>query len=155
MSNLLVQNIKHTNNTTAMSVDTSGNVTASGTVAVDTIKGNASAGSMTIVGEGGSTTTNLQQGVCKAWAYYTTASSFTNHDSFNISGLSDGGTGDCRMNFTNVMSSENRPQCGMAGHYHHIDGDASASFGGFNSYDNNHSAVDTSRSSGLVFGDLA
>ena len=34
MSNLLVQNIKHTNNTTAMSVDTSGNVTTTGNTAV-------------------------------------------------------------------------------------------------------------------------
>tara|TARA_R100000234_G_scaffold88337_1_gene56774 strand:+ start:179 stop:565 length:387 start_codon:yes stop_codon:yes gene_type:complete len=122
---------------------------------VNTLTGASTAGSIAVTGEGNSTTTNLQQGLCKAWAYYTTASSFTNHDSFNISGLADAGTGDCRMNFTNVMSSENRPQCGMSGHYHHIDGDASASFGGFNSYNDSHAQVDTSRSSGLVFGDLA
>jgi len=50
MSNLLVQNIKHTNNTTAMSVDTAGKVTIGqgigGTTTVDgAIKFNASAAS--------------------------------------------------------------------------------------------------------------
>ena len=47
MSNLLVQNIKHTNNTTSMTVDSSGQVT--------------------IRGENSATTTNLQQGLCKSW----------------------------------------------------------------------------------------
>ena len=36
-------------------------------IAIDKLKGVSSAGSMTVVGEGGSTTTNLQQGLAKAW----------------------------------------------------------------------------------------
>jgi hypothetical protein len=124
-------------------------------IEVDALSGSSSAGVMTVVGEGGSTTTSLQQGLCKAWSYYTTSSSFTNHDSFNVSSLTDMGAGDCRLVFTNVMASTSRPQYGMAAHYHHIDGDASASYANFVSMDSNHSAVDTSRSSGLVAGDLA
>ena len=34
-------------------------------IAIDKLKGASSAGSMTIVGEGGTTTTNLQQGLAK------------------------------------------------------------------------------------------
>ena len=135
MSNLLVQNIKHTNNTTAITVDSSAQ--------------------MTVKSDGGATTTSLQQGLCKAWSYYTSASSFTNHDSFNVSSLTDRGTGDCRLVFTNVMASVNRPQYGQVAHYHYLDGDSSASFANFVSADQNHSAVDSSRTSGMVGGDLA
>tara|TARA_R100000322_G_scaffold58556_1_gene36120 strand:- start:182 stop:307 length:126 start_codon:yes stop_codon:yes gene_type:complete len=34
---------------------------------VDKITGVSTAGSITVTGEGNSTTTNLQQGLCKAW----------------------------------------------------------------------------------------
>ena len=115
----------------------------------------SASGSITIPGEGGTVTTNLQQGLCKSWSYYTTAASFTNHDSLNVSSLTDRGTGDCRLVFTNAFSSVNRPQHGMSGSRHFSDGDASASYANFVSADNNHSAEDTTRSSGMVSGDLA
>ena len=35
-------------------------------IAIDKLKGVSATGSISIVGEGGSTTTNLQQGLCKA-----------------------------------------------------------------------------------------
>ena len=124
-------------------------------IEVDEIAGAGSAGVMTVVGEGGTTTTSLQQGLCKAWSYYATASSFTNHDSLNISSLTDRGTGDCRIVFTNVMASTSRPQSGQSASKHMVDGDASASYANFVSADNSHNAVDSARSSGLVFGDLA
>ena len=114
-----------------------------------------STGQTTIVGEGGTTTTSVQQGLCKAWSYYTTASSFTNHDSLSVSSLTDRGTGDCRLVFTNAFASVNRPQHGMSGSRHFSDGDASASYANFVSADNNHSQEDTTRSSGMVSGDLA
>ena len=107
MSNLLVQNIKHTNNTQSIAVDTSGNVTASGTIAVDTIKGNASAGSMTIVGEGGSNTTNLQQGLTKAWIEFNNTGTVAINDSFNYSGITDDGTGQMNLAFTTNMGNAN------------------------------------------------
>ena len=72
-------------------------------IAIDKLKGASSAGSMTVVGEGGTTTTNLQQGIAKAWHKSdTTASS---DDSFNISGGTDNGTGDYTYAFTNSMNS--------------------------------------------------
>ena len=81
MSNLLVQNIKHTNNTTSMSVDTSGQVT--------------------IRGEGSATTTNLQQGLCKVFYRIATSNSNTIEETFNVSGFSDNGTGDITITHTN------------------------------------------------------
>jgi len=125
------------------------------TLKLNTLTGASTAGSIAVTGEGNSTTTNLQQGLCKAWSYYTTASSFTNHDSLNVSSLTDRGTGDCRLVFTNAFASVNRPQHGMSGSRHFSDGDSSASFANFVSADSSHSQEDSSRSSGMVSGDLA
>jgi hypothetical protein len=143
MSNLLVQNIKHTNNTSAQTIDTSGRTTA--LLNNDT----------TYRSDSGAVTQNMVQGLCKAWSYYTTASSFTNHDSLNVSSLTDRGTGDCRLVFTNVFASVNRPQHGMSGSRHFSDGDSSASFANFVSADGSNNQEDGARSSGMVSGDLA
>ena len=143
MSNLLVQNIKHTNNTSAQTIDTSGRTTA--LLNNDT----------TYRSDSGAVTQNMVQGLCKAWSYYTTASSFTNHDSLNVSSLTDRGTGDCRLVFTNAFASVNRPQHGMSGSRHFSDGDSSASFANFVSADGSNNQEDGARSSGMVSGDLA
>ena len=37
------------------------------TVKVNTLTGTTTAGSIAVTGEGNSTTTNLQQGLCKVW----------------------------------------------------------------------------------------
>ena len=60
-------------------------------------------GQTTIVGEGGTNTTSLQQGLGKAWA--NTGSGTTTRDSFNLSSLADNGTGDYQYNFTSSMSN--------------------------------------------------
>ena len=75
-------------------------------IAIDKLKGASSAGSMSVVGDGGSTTTNLQQGLCKVW--YNISSNFaTTNDSFNIASITDNATGEHNGNFTNNMSSVN------------------------------------------------
>ena len=62
---------------------------------VDTITGVTTAGSIAVTGEGNSTTTNLQQGLAKAWDNNNTGSggSLTSTDSFNISSRTDVATG--------------------------------------------------------------
>tara|TARA_E500000331_G_scaffold117073_1_gene114364 strand:- start:1481 stop:1909 length:429 start_codon:yes stop_codon:yes gene_type:complete len=115
----------------------------------------SASGSITLPAEGGTVTTNLQQGLCKSWSYYETASTFVNNDSFNVSSLTDRGTGDCRLVFTNAFSSVNRPQHGMSGSRHFSDGDSSASFANFVSADGSNNQEDGARSSGMVSGDLA
>ena len=83
MSNLLVQNIKHTNNTTSMTVDSSGQVT--------------------IRGESSATTTNLQQGLAKGFLSATVPGSVG--DSFNVSGTTDAGTGKHTVALSNNMNA--------------------------------------------------
>ena len=58
---------------------------------VDKFTGVTTAGSISVTGEGNSTTTNLQQGLCKCWAKYDAGSSL--NDSFNVATLTDSGTG--------------------------------------------------------------
>ena len=83
MSNLLVQNIKHTNNTTALEINSSAQ--------------------MTVKGEG-SATTNLQQGLAKSWITFKSDSTFILRDSFNVSSAADVSTGHYDVNFTNNMN---------------------------------------------------
>ena len=76
------------------------------TVLLNTLTGKTSAGSIVVTGEGGSTTTNMQQGLAKCWADYSGAGT-TYNDSFNTSSATDNGTGDYAIGIGNDMSSTN------------------------------------------------
>ncbi len=66
-----------------------------------------STGQTTIVGEGGTTTTSVQQGLTKCWCKFDgTAGSISFSDSFNCSGLIDEGTGDYTVSITNDMAND-------------------------------------------------
>tara|TARA_X000001382_G_scaffold95319_2_gene69789 strand:+ start:379 stop:774 length:396 start_codon:yes stop_codon:yes gene_type:complete len=67
------------------------------------LTGTSTAGSILVTGEGNSTTTNLQQGLAKAWCSVDVT---TVDDSFNISSLTDTATGKATMNYSNNMASE-------------------------------------------------
>ena len=82
---------------------------------VDTITGVATAGSIAITGEGNSTTTNLQQGLAKAWHNFTMLSSNTTRDSFNISSFTDNASGDATTNYTNSFANINYVVAGISG----------------------------------------
>ena len=82
---------------------------------VDTITGVATAGSIAITGEGKSTTTNLQQGLAKAWHNFTMISSNTTRDSFNISSFTDNGSGDATTSYTNDFANINYVITGISG----------------------------------------
>ena len=60
---------------------------------VDSITGVTTAGSISVTGEGNSTTTNLQQGLAKAWLNINQTSTQAIRDSFNVSSIADNGTG--------------------------------------------------------------
>ena len=66
-----------------------------------------STGQTTIVGEGGSTTTNLQQGLAKGFICVdvSAGAAFSSDDSFNIASVSDSGTGHFALGFTNNMAT--------------------------------------------------
>ncbi len=73
-------------------------------IAIDKLKGASSAASISVVAEGGTNTTNLQQGLAKAWAG--TAKDGVADDTYNISSISDLGTGsDNQFTFTTNMSN--------------------------------------------------
>ena len=95
MSNLLVQNIKHTNNTTSMSIDTSGQVT--------------------IRGEGSATTTSLQQGLAKFWQNLDTTGTAEQRDSFNVASITDNNTGDISTSYTSAFANANYSVTAMGG----------------------------------------
>ena len=71
---------------------------------VDKISGTTTAGSISVTGEGNSTTTNLQQGLAKAFIFGNQATAVK---SFNMSGTTDHGTGNYTYSFTNNMSDAN------------------------------------------------
>ncbi len=71
-------------------------------IAIDKLKGASSASSISVVAEGGTTTTNLQQGLAKAWVFGGTNAALD--DSFNISSGTDNGEGDYSYAINNDMS---------------------------------------------------
>ena len=74
---------------------------------VDKFTGVTTAGSIDVVGEGNSTTTNLQQGLAKAFITVdvSQAAAFSSDDSFNIASVTDSATGVFGITFTNAMAT--------------------------------------------------
>ena len=136
MSNLLVQNIKHTNNTTSMAIDTSGQVT--------------------IRGEGSATTTNLQQGLTKVFCSFDGESTIAIKDSFNTSGIDDNGTGQFDVNYTNSMASANNcPNINADQFMSQFDAEPNATRVNMTIRNSSNSTVDCGFISVNVNGDLA
>ena len=141
MSNLLVQNIKHTNNTTSMAIDTSGQVT--------------------IRGEGSATTTNLQQGLLKGWLNYKGDGTVLIRDSLNFSSVTDENTGTYELNITNNMGNNdyhfnpfhrsNSRTSGIAGEADQETG----KIDDFKTFSNADTLIDRELGGGLIAGDLA
>ena len=69
---------------------------------VNTLTGVSTAGSIAVTAEGNSTTTNLQQGLAKAWVNSNQA---TVDDSFNNASVTDSNVGRLVANLTNAMSN--------------------------------------------------
>jgi len=87
-------------------VDTIQTTGGASEIAIDKLKGVATASSISVVAEGGSTTTNMQQGLAKHWCYFSMAgTSFS--DSFNSSSLTDDSTGDFLVNMTTAFANLN------------------------------------------------
>jgi len=75
------------------------------TLRTNALEGVDAKNSITIVaGAGNITTTNVEQGLTKAWADFSTSSGNTINGSFNIGSITDIGTGDVYLNYTNNMN---------------------------------------------------
>ena len=70
---------------------------------VDKFTGVTTAGSILVTGEGNSTTTNLQQGLCKVW--YTLGVDAVLDDSFNCGSITDTAASDYTIAFTSNMGN--------------------------------------------------
>ena len=87
-------------------VDEIKNVAGQYKIKTNVFEGQTTAGSITVQGEG-TATTNLQQGLTKAWIDYKGTDTNTVMDSFNYSSPTDNGTGDYTMAFISPPSSAN------------------------------------------------
>ena len=127
---------------------------------VDKFTGVTTAGSIDVTGEGNSTTTNLQQGLCKVWVNVT-GDGFTLQDNFNASSMTDNAVGRPEVNFTNAMANITYAYSGGA--YNRIigsystDGELSTTSLAVALIDNggNFSDIDTNKLGITVHGDLA
>ena len=79
---------------------------------VDNLKGSTTSGSINVLSEGTSATTNMQQGLCKAWVHVHNNASID--DSFNISAYEDTGTGSSQITYTNNMGNDDYVGSGLA-----------------------------------------
>ena len=73
---------------------------------VDTLTGVTTAGSISVTGEGNSTTTNLQQGLAKVWHHYNQSGTLATVDSFNVSSATDSGVGITITSYTNALAND-------------------------------------------------
>ena len=72
---------------------------------VDNLKGSTTGGSINVLGEGTSATTNLQQGLNKCWINFDGSGTIATRDSFNVSGITDDDTGRYTVSINNDMSN--------------------------------------------------
>jgi hypothetical protein len=128
---------------------------------VDNITGRGSTGfTGSVKSEGGNTTTDLQQGLCKVWVNVT-GDGFTLSDNFNASSMTDNAVGRPQVNFTNAMANATYGYSG--GVYNRIiggydtDGGLSTTSLAVALVDNggNFSDIGTNKMGILVHGDLA
>ena len=84
-------------------------------IKTNTLTGTTSAGSIVVTGEGGSTTTYLQQGLVKAWINLNGTGTIATRDSFNSASITDNGTGEYIDTFTNPMVNTTYSVSGESG----------------------------------------
>lgn len=82
-------------------------ITQNGGIKSDKLTGVTTAGSILVTGEGNSTTTNLQQGLAKAWCNLNGTGTIAIRDSLNIASATDNGLGHYTFNISNDMGNAN------------------------------------------------
>ena len=84
-------------------------------VKTNKLTGVTTAGSIVVTGEGGSTTTNLQQGLAKHWILMNGTGTVAVTDSFNNTSITDNGTGDYTITIANDMANTTYSAVGGGG----------------------------------------
>ena len=124
---------------------------------VDKFTGVTTAGSIDVVGEGNSTTTNLQQGLCKMWVNWNMVGTASVRDSFNFSSLSDNGTGNATLNINNDMANNDYSVVYASNHYHILGNNSAKSTGSCQCtiHDAGNAGADSLEQDAQICGDLA
>tara|TARA_Y100001937_G_scaffold70704_1_gene96237 strand:- start:829 stop:1296 length:468 start_codon:yes stop_codon:yes gene_type:complete len=147
-----------------IAVRTGTNITFNNTVEIDAIKGKTTAGSISVTGEGNSTTTNLQQGLSKAWFFVEgDISTPATRDSFNAGSVTDHATGDYAVALTNPFSTVDNIFVSDAGYTQLVGGPyvCSSYYWGYSDQRRmrigltNGTLTDCEQVNGSLFGDLA
>ena len=82
---------------------------------VDELQGITAAGDITVTSEGGAATQSLQQGLAKCWSNVTSTQVI--NDSLNVSSITDTGTGNYDLNWTNSFNNTSYSHVGADGFY--------------------------------------
>ena len=130
-------------------------------IAIDKLKGASSASSMSVVGEGGTTTTNLQQGLAKVWIHFPGDGASIN-DSLNVSSLTDTATGNAFVAINNNMNNStysyvngNQFTTATGGNAFFANAGAQATTGYDVTHYQNGALADSVKASSTAHGDLA
>ena len=85
------------------------------TLRTNALEGVDAKNSITIVaGAGNVTTTNVEQGLAKVWVQFDgQASGAASRDSFNVGSMTDNGTGNYTVNFSNNMFNDDYASAGI------------------------------------------
>lgn len=135
---------------------------------VDKLSGKGTYGSISVVGEGNSVTTNLQNGLSKAWWQYDQTNDTTD-GSFNVSGIVDDATGLYTVTMTNIQSSITDRSIQLTSNHESGDGNGRSSCvrhdvsGSFTTsaitcevfYNDSYALADNNHNFGNVYGGLA
>jgi hypothetical protein len=124
---------------------------------VDKFTGVTTAGSISVTGEGNSTTTNLQQGLAKCWVNANMSGTAGIYDSFNTASIVDNATGNMSVTIANDMANNDYSDVWGANTYHVVGNNSDKTAGlckaTLHGTDNN--AADCSQVKVTVHGDLA
>tara|TARA_E500000305_G_scaffold98763_1_gene90507 strand:+ start:220 stop:603 length:384 start_codon:yes stop_codon:yes gene_type:complete len=124
-------------------------------IKTDKLTGVGTAGSIVVTGEGNSTTTNLQQGLCKMWARLDGTGTIGLDDSFNVGSTTDVGTGNYTFTFTSNMNNANFNVSHASGNQMQIHSAEATSSVTILCRDQNNSSEDVDPAFTNVHGDLA
>ena len=138
------------------------------TIKTNTLTGTTSAGVINVTGEGGSTTTNLQQGLAKGWLKFDQDNT-TADDSHNVSSVTDVDTGVFNQNHLNNMANANYSTNVTSGFSRVLGTNRESGSGGgtpditsvayfdirFNSSGSTYSNIDMTSNTTVIHGDLA
>ena len=125
------------------------------TLRTNALEGMDAKNSITIVaGAGNITTTNVQEGLCKAWCRVN-MSTPAYHDSFNLGTITDNGTGDMTFAITNAFGGATFACTSGDGNDNALDEGITTTTARQVSRDNSGTKGDSDRASFVAVGDLA